>query len=58
MLTNVAIKPDLAPKDENWDFSIPQLEAIFPTGIVNVDRSIERVYKEVHIIKSNKIIIK
>ncbi|XP_022145524.1 uncharacterized protein LOC111014950 [Momordica charantia] len=46
MLTNVAIKPDLAPKDENWDFSIPQLEAIFPTGIVNVDRSIERVYKE------------
>ena len=45
MLTNEAIRPNVEPKDRNWDFDIPQLEAILPIG--TVDHSIERVYKEV-----------
>lgn len=45
MLTNDAIRPNVAPKDEKWGFNIPQLEAILPLG--TVDHSIERVYKEV-----------
>ncbi|XP_022975437.1 ubiquitin-associated and SH3 domain-containing protein A-like [Cucurbita maxima] len=44
MLTNEAIRPNVEPKDRNWDFNIPQLEAILPVG--TVDHSIERVYKE------------
>lgn len=46
MLTSEAIRPKVAPKDLNWGFDIPQLEAILPSG--TVDHSIERVYKEVN----------
>ncbi|XP_038882205.1 uncharacterized protein LOC120073424 [Benincasa hispida] len=44
MLTSEAIRPKVAPKDENWGFDIPQLEAILPSG--TVDHSTERVHKE------------
>lgn len=45
MLTDEAIRPKIAPKDLNWGFNIPQLEAVLPSG--TVDHSVERVYKEV-----------
>ncbi|CAK9319210.1 unnamed protein product [Citrullus colocynthis] len=44
MLTDEAIRPKVAPKDLNWGFNIPQLEAVLPSG--TVDHSVERVYKE------------
>ncbi|KAL6124532.1 hypothetical protein ACLB2K_077044 [Fragaria x ananassa] len=44
MLNKEAIRGDVAPKDGNWGFNIPELEAKFPGGMV--DRTVERVYKE------------
>lgn len=45
MLNKEAIRGDVAPKDGNWGFNIPELEAMFPEG--TVDSTVERVYKEV-----------
>lgn len=45
MLNKEAIRGDVAPKDGNWGFNIPELEAKFPESMV--DRTVERVYKEV-----------
>ncbi|XP_050386347.1 uncharacterized protein LOC126802717 [Argentina anserina] len=44
MLNREAIRGDIAPKDGNWGFNIPELEAKFPEG--TVDRTVERVYKQ------------
>ncbi|KAM1262722.1 hypothetical protein ACFX13_028486 [Malus domestica] len=44
MLNKEAIHGDLAPKDEQWDFNIPDLEAMFPAG--TVDQTAKRVYKD------------
>ncbi|KAL6129086.1 hypothetical protein ACLB2K_072439 [Fragaria x ananassa] len=44
MLNKEAIRGDVAPKDGNWGFNIPELEAKFPESMV--DRTVERVYKE------------
>lgn len=44
MLNKEAIRGDVAPKDGNWGFNIPELEAMFPEG--TVDSTVERVYKE------------
>lgn len=45
MMSADAIKEDLIPKDGKWGFDISNLEAMLPAG--TVDRSVDRVYKEV-----------
>jgi len=45
VLNNVAIRPNVAPKDGNISFDILVLEAMFPAGTVN--NNVERVYNEV-----------
>ncbi|CAH2063384.1 unnamed protein product [Thlaspi arvense] len=44
MLNSVAIRRELAPKDGKFDFSISDLEAMFPEGMV--DHNVDRIYKE------------
>ncbi|CAK8559988.1 unnamed protein product [Lathyrus sativus] len=44
MMSRMAIKLDVAPKDGNWDFNISEREAMLPAG--TVDKNVERVYKE------------
>ncbi|XAR63241.1 hypothetical protein NMG60_11023116 [Bertholletia excelsa] len=44
MLNNIAIRPDVAPKDGKFGFNISELEGILPAG--TVDHSAERVYQE------------
>ncbi|CAL9245686.1 unnamed protein product [Arabidopsis halleri] len=44
MLNSIAIKPEIAPKDGEFDFLISDLEAMFPHGMV--DHSVDPVYKE------------
>lgn len=45
MMSELAIRPDVAPKDGNWGFDISEREAMLPAG--TVDNNVERVYKEV-----------
>ncbi|CAN8280227.1 unnamed protein product [Cochlearia groenlandica] len=44
MLNSIAIMRDLAPKDGIFDFSLSDLEAMFPQGMV--DHNVDMVYKE------------
>nr|XP_043619370.1 uncharacterized protein LOC122591210 [Erigeron canadensis] len=44
MLNNRAIRPENAPKDGDFAFSISECEAVLPEG--TVDSSVERVYEE------------
>ncbi|VVB06379.1 unnamed protein product [Arabis nemorensis] len=44
MLNTISIKSEIAPKDGKFDFSISDLEAMFPDGMV--DRNVVPVYKE------------
>ncbi|KAK8487865.1 hypothetical protein V6N11_047422 [Hibiscus sabdariffa] len=44
MLNKEAIRFDVAPKDGNFRFDVPQLESMLPSG--TLDPSVERVYKE------------
>ncbi|CAN8280223.1 unnamed protein product [Cochlearia groenlandica] len=44
MMNTIAIKPEIAPKDLLFDFSISELEALFPQGMV--DHNVDSVYKE------------
>ena len=50
VLNNVAIRPNVAPKDGNISFDISVLEAMFPAG--TVDNNVARVYNEVQRISS------
>ncbi|XAR54173.1 hypothetical protein NMG60_11029195 [Bertholletia excelsa] len=43
MLNTEAIRPDVAPKNGNFNFNISELEAVLPAG--TVDHSVERVYQ-------------
>jgi len=45
MMSRAAIRLDVIPKDGNWGFDIPKLEAMLPAG--TVDKNVERVYKKV-----------
>ena len=45
MLIREAIRPELAPKDGNFDFNLSELEAMLPVG--TVDHTVERIYSEV-----------
>lgn len=45
MMSRMAIRPEVAPKDGNWGFDIAEREAMLPAG--TVDNNVERVYKEV-----------
>ncbi|ESW06501.1 hypothetical protein PHAVU_010G053300 [Phaseolus vulgaris] len=44
MMSRAAIRLDVIPKDGNWGFDIPKLEAMLPAG--TVDKNVERVYKK------------
>ncbi|XP_048622952.1 uncharacterized protein LOC106415931 [Brassica napus] len=44
MMNSVAIWPEVSPKDENFDFNISDLEAMFPEGMV--DHNVDPIYKE------------
>ncbi|XVF33582.1 hypothetical protein REPUB_Repub17cG0180500 [Reevesia pubescens] len=44
VLRSEAIRLDVAPKDGIFSFDVPQLEALLPSG--TLDLSVERVYKE------------
>ncbi|GAA0162618.1 hypothetical protein LIER_18669 [Lithospermum erythrorhizon] len=44
MMNSAAIRPEMAPKDGNFDFDISQCESILPPG--TIDRDAEPVYKE------------
>ncbi|XP_057530512.1 uncharacterized protein LOC130808957 [Amaranthus tricolor] len=44
MLIREAIRPELAPKDGNFDFNLSELEAMLPVG--TVDHTVERIYSE------------
>ncbi|CAI8612419.1 unnamed protein product [Vicia faba] len=44
VINNVAIRPNVAPKDGNISFDISELEALLPAG--TVDKKVERVYNE------------
>uniref|UniRef100_A0A2P2P2C5 Phosphoglycerate mutase family protein n=1 Tax=Rhizophora mucronata TaxID=61149 RepID=A0A2P2P2C5_RHIMU len=43
MLNTEAIRPDVAPKDGNFVFNIPELQAMLPDGTLD---AVEPVYKE------------
>jgi hypothetical protein len=45
MMSTMAIRLEVAPKDGNWGFHISEREAMLPKG--TVDNTVERVYKEV-----------
>lgn len=45
MMSELVIRPDVAPKDGNWGFDISEREAMLPAG--TVDNNVERVYQEV-----------
>ncbi|KAG7566296.1 Histidine phosphatase superfamily clade-1 [Arabidopsis suecica] len=44
MLNSVAIRRELAPKDGKFDFTISDIETMFPEGMV--DHNVDMVYKE------------
>lgn len=44
MMSTMAIRLEVAPKDGNWGFDISEREAMLPKG--TVDNTVERVYKE------------
>ncbi|CAJ2669922.1 unnamed protein product [Trifolium pratense] len=44
VFNNVAIRPDVAPKDGNISFDISELEAMLPNG--TVDYNVQKVYNE------------
>uniref|UniRef100_A0A0D3DUL7 Uncharacterized protein n=1 Tax=Brassica oleracea var. oleracea TaxID=109376 RepID=A0A0D3DUL7_BRAOL len=44
MMNSMAIWPEVSPKDENFDFNISDLEAMFPEGMV--DHNVDPIYKE------------
>ncbi|CAJ1948145.1 unnamed protein product [Sphenostylis stenocarpa] len=43
MMSRAAIRLEAVPKDGNWGFDIPEIEAMLPAG--TVDKNVERVYK-------------
>jgi len=45
MLNSVAIRRELAPKDGKFDFTVSDIETMFPEGMV--DHNVDMVYKEV-----------
>jgi len=45
MMSRAAIRLDVVPKDGNWSFDIPKIEALLPTG--TVDKNVKRVYEKV-----------
>lgn len=51
MLNREAIRPNVAPKDGNFDFNISELEALLPAG--TVDHAVEKVYPEVRTVNLN-----
>ncbi|XP_047181475.1 uncharacterized protein LOC124847926 [Vigna umbellata] len=44
MMSRAAIRLDVVPKDGNWGFDIPKLEALLPAG--TVDKNVKRVYEK------------
>ncbi|KAK2360318.1 Phosphoglycerate mutase family protein [Trifolium repens] len=44
VINNVAIRPNVAPKDKNISFDIPEREAMLPAG--TVDYNVQKVYNE------------
>jgi hypothetical protein len=45
VINNVAIRPNVAPKDKNISFDIPEREAMLPAA--TVDYNVQKVYNEV-----------
>lgn len=46
MLNTEALGQDVAPKDGDFKFNLPELEAVLPAGVV--DHAVKPVYKEVY----------